>query len=223
VIVEPADASLPQADAAPPELDPATVPIVDRPIRFGDERKRLTIDYRRQHQDPSADSVEIVPKMIVIHHTGGNSADSTWGYFNRVRAESGRKRLAKAGAVGVSAHFVVARDGTVYRLVPENWMARHVIGLNHVAIGVENVGDLERYPLTAAQLDANVRLVRYLASRHPIEYLIGHHEYRAFESHPLFLERDPRYRNRKSDPGPAFMSKLRQRLVDLDLRGPPPQ
>ncbi|MBT8492322.1 MAG: peptidoglycan recognition protein family protein [Deltaproteobacteria bacterium] len=201
----------------------SSVPIVDRPIRFGAERKRLTIEYRRQHQDPGANSIDIEPRMIVIHHTGGNSAEGTWRYFNRVRAESGRKRLARAGAVGVSSHFVVARDGTVLRLMPETWMARHVIGLNHVAIGVENVGDLDRHPLTDAQLEANQRLVRYLVANHPtINILIGHHEYRAFESHTLFLERDPKYRNRKGDPGPVFMRRLREGIADLGLKGPPP-
>ena len=123
--------------------------------------------------------------------------------------------------MNVSAHFVVARDGTVLRLLPETWMARHVIGLNHVAIGVENVGDLDRYPLTDAQLEANVRLVRYLASNYGIRYLIGHHEYRAFEGSPLFVERDPGYRNRKGDPGPAFMARLRARVAGLGLKGPP--
>jgi len=44
-------------DAAPPEAAPpdagalpeSSAPLVDRPIQFGDERKRLTIEYRRIH------------------------------------------------------------------------------------------------------------------------------------------------------------------------------
>ena len=32
----------------------------------------------------------------------------------------------------------VDRDGTICRLMPETWMARHVIGLNYSAIGIEN-------------------------------------------------------------------------------------
>src|SRR5690606_30569793 len=115
--------------------------------------------------------LEIEPRMIVIHHTGGNSADGTWRYFNRVRMEGAREKLARAGAVNVASHFLVDRDGTCYRLMPETRMGRHAIGLNHIAIGVENVGDRERYPLTDAQLATNARLVRALASRHPITHL----------------------------------------------------
>jgi len=210
----------PAAGGAP--LDASSVPIVDRPIDYGPERVALTLAYRRRHQDPNSASVAITPRMVVVHYTGGHSADATWRYFNRTRMEQGRKQLAGAGQVMVSAHFLVERDGTVYRLVDENQMARHVIGLNHIALGIENVGDGDRYPLTEAQLAANERLIRYLVQRHPIASLIGHHESRRFEGTPLFLERDPRYRNRKSDPGPAFMGALRRRLADLRLEGPPP-
>ncbi len=68
--------------------------------------------------------------------------------------------------------------------MPETWMARHCIGLNHVSIGVGNVGDGEKYPLTDAQVEANAALVRYLAGKHDITHLIGHSESRMMEGHP---------------------------------------
>lgn len=202
-------------------LVPPAPAIVDKPIRFDERRKALTVEYRRIHQDPAAEGVDITPKVVVLHYTAGNSATGTWRYFDRLEMEGGRAKLAKAGRVNVSAHFLVDRDGTIYRLMPETWMARHCIGLNHVAIGVENVGDDKRWPLTRAQVEANVALVRYLASRHPITHVIGHHEARAFEGTELWLERDPGYRNRKSDPGARFMARVRAGLADLKLRGPP--
>ena len=211
----------PPIDAAPPAPTLPKIQIVDRPIKFDAERVRLTIEYRRLHQGKQFLTVEIEPKLIVLHYTGGNSADGTWRYFNRTRSEGSRKKLAKAGAVNVSAHFVVDRDGTIFRLMPENRMARHCIGLNHIAIGVENVGDGKKHPLTPQQVEANAKLVRYLAAKHPITHLIGHHEYRAMEGSPLFLELDPKYRNRKPDPGPEFMKKVRARVADLNLAGPP--
>ena len=119
------------------------------------------------------------------------------------------------------AHFVVDRDGTIYRLAPETWMGRHTIGLNHIAIGVENVGDGARYPLTRAQVEANARLVRYLAGKHAITHVIGHHESARMEGHAYWRELDPKYRNRKPDPGKAFMRKVRARIADLGLHGAP--
>jgi N-acetylmuramoyl-L-alanine amidase len=193
--------------------------IVDRPIDFGERRKELTVEYRRIHQDPKASGVQITPRAIVLHYTAGGSVTGTWRYFNKIEMEGGRAQLARAGRVNVSSHFLVDRDGTIYRLMPETWMARHCIGLNHIAIGVENVGDAKRWPLTAAQVDANAALVRFLARRHPITHLIGHHEARSLEGTPLWLERDPNYRNRKSDPGAAFMMKVRAKVADLELGG----
>jgi N-acetylmuramoyl-L-alanine amidase len=159
--------------------------------------------------------------MIILHWTGINSLESTWKYFNRTRAEAARPELAAAGEVNVSAHFLVDRDGTIYRLMPETWMARHCIGLNQVAIGIENVGDGEEFPLTEEQVKADAALVRYLKGKYAIEYLIGHMEYRKMESTPLFLERAPGYRNNKPDPGMDFMRKVRKLVADLKLQGPP--
>ena len=195
--------------------------IIDKPINFDQERIQLTIAYRRIHQDPKISDVKIQPRMIILHWTGISSFDSAWNYFNRTRAEAERAELAAAGEVNVSAHFLVDRDGTIYRLMPEDWMARHCIGLNHAAIGVENVGNGEKFPLTEAQVEADAALVRYLAAKWPITHLIGHLEYRQMEGHPYFLELDPKYRNRKPDPGAAFMKKVRAKVADLKLQGPP--
>jgi len=195
--------------------------IVDRPINFDQERIQLTIAYRRIHQDPRISDVKIQPKMIILHWTGIASFTSAWNYFNRTRAEADRTQLAAAGEVNVSAQFLVDRDGTIYRLMPEDWMARHCIGLNHVAIGVENVGDGGKFPLTEAQVKADAALVRYLAHKWPITHLIGHLEYRRMEGHPYFLELDPKYRNQKPDPGTDFMNKVRGLVADLKLQGPP--
>ncbi len=83
-------------------------------------------------------------------------------------------------------------------------------------------GDLGRRraeaPLTEAQLEANIALVRYLAGRYPtIDFVIGHSEYRQLEhpghpAHDLFHEELPEYRTEKIDPGRRFMRRLRRAL-----------
>jgi beta-N-acetylhexosaminidase len=107
--------------------------------------------------------------------------------------------------------------------MPETWMARHCIGLNYSAIGVENVGGGKGIDnLTDQQIDANIRLVRYLVRENPtIRYLIGHMEYRRFEGHPLWRELDDGYRTDKIDPGERFMTAVREGVADLGLEGPP--
>ena len=41
------------------------------------------------------------------------------------------------------------------------------------------------------------------------------------EGTPLFVERDPRYRNNKPDPGNDFMCKVRALVKDLKFQDPP--
>ncbi len=193
--------------------------IVDAPMAWSDERARLTLDYRRRHSDPAATDLTIEPRVIVLHYTGGGSAAATRAYFDQVRIEASRRQLANAGAVNVSAHFVVDRDGTIYRLQPETRFARHCIGLDHIAIGIENVGDEATWPLTDAQVDADAALVRELAARFPITHLLGHYEVMKFRTSSYFVERDPAYRNSKPDPGERFMARVRAKLGDVKLAG----
>ena len=196
----------------------SAVEIHDWPIRWTDERERLMLEYRRLHSDPEATDLTIAPRVVVLHYTAGNSAKGTKGYFDRIRLEDSRARLKKGGAVNVSAHFLVDRDGTIHRLQPETRMARHCIGLNHIALGVENVGDGDRWPLTEAQVAANAALIRDLATRHDITHVVGHHEVRQMKDHPYFVERVRGYSNDKPDPGDAFMRDVRALLADLSFR-----
>ena len=99
-------------------------------------------------------------------------------------------------------------------------MARHCIGLNHVAIGVENVGDGKRWPLTDAQVAADAALIRYLVARYPITRLVGHLESNQLRGQPDFVELQAGYKNDKPDPGAAFMRRVRAEVADLGLRGP---
>jgi N-acetyl-anhydromuramyl-L-alanine amidase AmpD len=207
------------AAAADAPTDAPTVTIVDVPIKWSDERERLTLEYRRRHSDPDAKDLTIEPKVIVLHYTAGGSAKGTRSYFDNTKIEAARKDLARGGAVNVSAHFLVDRDGTVYRLQPETRFARHCIGLNHIAIGIENVGDEAKYPLTDAQVAANAALVRDLTARFPITHLLGHYEVMSFKKHPYFVEREAGYGNSKPDPGEAFMRRVRERVTELKLQG----
>ncbi len=195
--------------------------IVDMPIDFGPKRIALTKAYIKKHYGKTVDDITITPKIILLHYT---AIDSLKGSYNTMKPETlrgGRKDIAKASALNVSVQFLVDKDGTVYRLMPETWMGRHVIGLNYSAIGVENVAKDAKH-LTPAQVKANIALVKYLKAKYPtIEYLIGHHEYRRMESTPLWLEKDKGYRTVKYDPGREFMSKVREGVQMLYLKEPP--
>lgn len=188
-----------------------SIEITDKPIRFDQERIDLTLQYLDEHYDLKQLSPLIKPKMIVVHWTAIPTLDKSFDAFEESKLPNSRPEILGAGVLNVSSQFLVDQDGTVYRLMPEDYMARHVIGLNHCAIGIENVGGTEGKPLTKAQLKSNIQLITYLKEKYPaIEYVIGHYEYTLFENHPLWLEKDAGYRTEKTDPGEDFINSIRE-------------
>ncbi|MEO5649797.1 MAG: hypothetical protein ABIR03_07745, partial [Ginsengibacter sp.] len=65
----------------------------------------------------------------------------------------------------------------------------------------------------------NEQLIRYLVTKYPIEYVIGHYEYKQFIGTSLWRESDPQYLTEKTDPGISFMKKIRARIKDLNIKG----
>ena len=195
--------------------------IVDKPIVFDEARMRLTLDYMKERYDMTLPSPVISPEMIVVHWTVYPTLEQSYQAFYAPTLPASRASIQHAGALNVSSHYMIDRDGTIYQLMPDTLMARHVIGLNYCAIGIENIGDGKDHPLTEAQFEANARLIRHLAETYAIGYLIGHHEYRKFIDHPLWKEKDPTYLTDKDDPGDAFMARLRDRLSDLKFKEAP--
>lgn len=191
--------------------------IIDKPILFDEERKALTLEYLSNRYGLEQEEPTIEPKMIVLHWTVITTFDKSFETF-KPSILPGRPDLQSAGALNVSSQFMVDRDGTIYQLLPDTTMARHVIGLNHCAIGVENIGGTDDLPLTKEQLQSNIWLVKYLKEKYDIEYLIGHYEYTLFEGHELWLEKDDGYRTEKDDPGSDFMMKVRMATEKLNFK-----
>ncbi len=192
--------------------------IVDKPIVFNEERSQLTMQYLKDRYGLEQDSPRIVPRMIVLHWTAIPTFEGSFDAFLNTKLPNWRPDIESVSGLNVSTHFLVDQDGTIYSLMPETTMGRHVIGLNHCAIGVENVGGTKDTPLTKAQLKSNIWLVKYLAKKYNIEYIIGHHEYTLFESHELWLEKDDGYRTKKTDPGDEFMAKVRKATTNFEFK-----
>lgn len=188
--------------------------IINKPIEFTQLRVELTKEYIKKRYNKVVEDINIIPKMIVIHHTALDDFSKSYDRLDPEILLSDRKDISNASKLNVSAHFLVDQDGKIYSLMPETYMARHVIGLNYSSIGIENVGGQEKGDkLTSKQLEANIKLVKYLKNKYKsIEYLIGHYEYRKFENSKLWLEKDKNYRTIKNDPHKSFMEKLRNNL-----------
>ncbi|NQY86160.1 MAG: N-acetylmuramoyl-L-alanine amidase [Colwellia sp.] len=186
--------------------------ITQAPIIWDEQRKQLSLEYLEEHYGIVKDAPTIDPKMVVVHWTVLPTLAMTLKAFHPSLLPSYRSSISSASALNVSSQFVIDRDGSIYQLLPETTMARHVIGLNHTAIGIENIADGKNLPMTEKQLAANTALITYLAAKYKIEYVLGHSEYQAFRYHPLWLEKDSNYLTDKNDPDILFMNKLRAKL-----------
>ena len=194
--------------------DPQT--IKKKPIQFDEKRVALTREYQLTHYGIESESIEIDPQMIVLHWTCLADFNVTFRIFDSpALPEHSPRRNELPGELNVSSHFLVDRDGSIYQLMPETWMARHVIGLNHYAIGIENIGGIDgKDDLTAEQAQANAFLVCYLKKKYPqINKVIGHNDYLKYKKTALWLEKDPAYQTDKTDPGPTFLNQVEKLIA----------
>ena len=178
----------------------------DRFISWTAHRDELIDEYTLKHYGKIYR--EIIPQAVVVHWTAMGTLESVWKFFYAEEMADDEGRL------NVASQFLVDRDGTIWRLMPETKFARHAIGYNHCAIGIENVGGYDgREDLTAEQLAANVRLIKYLHEKYPtIKYVFGHYQQDAARASGLYIELVKDYYAIKPDPGKIFMRGLRAQL-----------
>ena len=182
------------------------VPFVDKFILWTAHRDELIDEYTLKHYGKICR--EIIPQAAVVHWTAFGNVESVWKFFYAEEMPDDEGRL------NVASQFLVDRDGTIWRLMPETKFARHIIGYNHCAIGIENVGGYKgREDLTKAQLESNIRLIKYLHAKYPtIKYVFGHYQQGKARASGLFIENIKGYYSIKIDPGPKFMRGLRNQL-----------
>ena len=183
---------------------------VSKPIPFSDARKADMADYAQRHYG-FHDFRLRKPRVIVEHYTATSSFAPVFDYFSRNEPDPELHELP-----GVCSHFVIDRDGTIYRLVPTSIMCRHTVGLNWTAVGVEHVGQSDADVMgNPRQLAASLRLTRALQGRYGIgtRNVIGHNENR---SSPYHRERVARLRSQTHADFPrAVMDGYRRRLQAL--------
>jgi len=159
--------------AAALATSPPAPRIVDRLVPFGAARRAETARYAERHYGVDTWRLRS-PHVIVEHYTATTSFAPVWATF---AADTPDPELGELP--GTCAHFVVDRDGTIYRLVPLGTICRHTVGLNWTAIGIEHVGTSDASILgNRGQLAASLRLTLWLMQRYRISLpnVIGHAE-----------------------------------------------
>lgn len=86
---------------------------------------------------------------VVVHHAGVNIN----GTEAEVRAIA-RYHVEHNGWPGIGYHYVIAKDGTVWKTNPISYVSYHAAGFNIPSVGVCLAGNLDRQPPTKQQEDA---------------------------------------------------------------------
>lgn len=140
--------------------------------------------------------------MVVIHSTGGPTCD----------AKTGRVKWVKAGTLAANIrfieahpqlgiHYMIDRDGTLVRSVPEDQIAHHVFGHSARSIAIELINDgdgNDAYP--DAQISAVTALIQDIAKRRGLTRR-GIKRHSDLDAGLMPCDRSKR---RKVDPGAAF-------------------
>jgi N-acetyl-anhydromuramyl-L-alanine amidase AmpD len=110
---------------------------------------------------------------IIIHSTFNNSGGEKYDIDLVI------KQFAR---YGVSSHYVIGRDGTVFRLVDEKNVAFHAgksqlpngqTNVNSVSIGIELITSFDETP-TDEQIHALILLTLDIKTRYQINYILRH-------------------------------------------------
>jgi len=135
---------------------PQQIVVIDKKVNFGYKMaNNRTID------------------VIVIHSTFNNSGGEKYDVDLVI------KQFSK---YGVSSHYLIGRDGSVYQLVDEKNIAYHAgvsslpdgrTGLNICSIGIELITSFDESP-TNAQIKALAALVNDIKNRYKINYVVRH-------------------------------------------------
>jgi beta-N-acetylhexosaminidase len=151
------------------------------------------------------------PRVIVEHYTATSTFAPVFNLFSQNVPDQELHELP-----GICSHFVIDRDGAIYRLVRTSIMCRHTVGLNYTAIGIEHVGQSDAQVMgDRGQLASSLRLTRALQGRYGISTrnVIGHNESLAS---PFHRELVPRLRTQTHADFPkAVMDGYRRRLDRL--------
>lgn len=139
---------------------------------------------------------------VVIHSTGGPTCDAQTGQPVWVRAgtlEENLRHIEAHPMLGI--HYMIDRDGTLRRSVPEDQVAHHVRRFSTRSIAIELINDGDGIdPFPEPQLNALVRLLIDIRQRRGLARE-GIQRHSDLDTAPLPCDRS---RRRKVDPGAAY-------------------
>ncbi len=142
-----------------------------------------------QGKPSSCDSLQIKDSFVTWGHeritrSGRIEAIIIHSSYNRLSSDSFSINgiLDEYRQINVSPHYIIDRDGTIYRLVSDQEVAYHAgksrlpdgrTNVNALSIGIEIINTEKGFP-SEAQYRSLVDLIKCLKTKYPIKYTLGH-------------------------------------------------
>ena len=105
-------------------------------------------------------------QRIILHHADAKNCS----------AEDIHRWHLNNGWSGAGYHFLVRKDGKVYRLRPEDKVGAHAYGANYNSLGICFEGDYMEEDMPAEQIKAGQELVTYLKHEYNITTVQAHRD-----------------------------------------------
>ena len=105
-------------------------------------------------------------ERIILHHADAKNCS----------AEDIHRWHLNNGWSGAGYHFLVRKDGKIYRLRPEDKVGAHAYGSNYNSLGVCFEGNFMEEDMSEAQKEAGKELVAYLKNKYNITTVQAHRD-----------------------------------------------
>ena len=105
-------------------------------------------------------------ERIILHHADAKSCS----------AEDIHRWHLSNGWSGAGYHFLVRKDGTIYRLRPEDKVGAHAYGANYDSLGICFEGNFMEEDMPVEQIKAGQELIAYLKNKYNITTVQAHRD-----------------------------------------------
>lgn len=109
-------------------------------------------------------STRKVTERIILHHA----------YAKKCSAEDIHRWHLNNGWSGAGYHFLIRKDGSIYRLRPEDKVGAHAYGSNYNSLGICFEGNFMEEDMPETQKEAGKELVAYLKNKYGITTVQRH-------------------------------------------------
>lgn len=159
---------------------------VEAPVKTGLPQEKESVIEKKPVEKTG--SLKIVDRLVGFGYEKASGRDIDTIIVHSSYDALGSDPFSVSGIIkeyemyGVAAHYLIARDGTAYRLVKDADIAYHAgagkvpdgrTGVNGFSLGIELM-NTKTGKFTDAQYEALEKLIGQIKNRHKIKYVLGH-------------------------------------------------